>query len=372
MQPSPSLLRRATEYLERWNLRPDGEPSSPARTSGGAVDPTSGVASLPGAGALVIPVRRGSGERAVLKFALPNRTAEVPHLESGRKHHEAPQEHSEAAWEHTGTERQHAVIEWQHAVSEWEHLALRLWNGQGAVRLLAADPPQYVLLLERLDHTRPLQGEFIIDACEVIGSLFRALDRPAPPQIATITESSAEWHHLLAEPTPHVPRRLQDQARSVVVDLLASAPTARLVHANLHDANVLAPLGDRPGDGPAHAEHGQDGATGGPHAGEPRPGTVEGPGGQAWLAISPRPIAGEWAYAVASMVWARPEEIARAHNIRNHVRMRADIVADVAELDSERVRLWTFARLVTAAAAAPAQRDEARALLITLAKAFAS
>ena len=351
MQPSPSLLRRATEYLERWNLRPDGEPSSPARTSGGAVDPTSGVASLPGAGALVIPVRRGSGERAVLKFALPNRTAEVPHLESGRKHHEAPQ---------------------QHAVSEWEHLALRLWNGQGAVRLLAADPPQYVLLLERLDHTRPLQGEFIIDACEVIGSLFRALDRPAPPQIATITESSADLHHLLAEPTPHVPRRLQDQARSVVVDLLASAPEARLVHANLHDANVLAPLGERPGDGRAHAEHGQDGAAGGPHAGEPRPGTVEGPDGQAWLAISPRPIAGEWAYAVAPMVWARPEEIARAHNIRNHVRMRADIVADVAGLDPERVRLWTFARLVTAAAEAPAQRDEARALLITLAKAFAS
>nr|NLD39983.1 kinase [Actinomycetales bacterium] len=86
-------------------------------------------------------------------------------------------------------------------------------------------------------------------------------------------------------------------------------------------------------------------------------------------------VAGEWAYAVAPMVWNRAEEAARAYNLRTHVRMRADIVAEVAGLDPERVRLWTFVRLVANAVEAAAHGDGAdpfRARMIALAKAFAS
>lgn len=274
----PHLL---ADYLERWNLRAEEGAWS-------------------GENAIVVPVRRGTGEAAALKLT------------------------------------------WPHVESEWEHLALRLWNGRGAVRMLAADPPQQALLLERLDATRPLSHENVIDACEVLGGLFRTLDCPAPAQVEALEERAGRWHRVLTEPTPLVPRRLQDQARAAVVDLLAGVGEGRLVHEDLHDGNVLAPLA---------AERGE------------------------WLAIDPKPVAGEWAYAVAPVVWNRAEETARAYNLRTHTRMRAEIVAEVAGLDQERVRGWTFVRLVLnalwAAEHAPAS-DEFRARMITLAKAFAS
>ena len=72
----PGLVRTS---LQRWELTPDG----PARH---------------GVCALVLPVRRGGGEAAVLKVA------------------------------------------WPHPEARHEHLALQLWGGHGAVRLLAADP----------------------------------------------------------------------------------------------------------------------------------------------------------------------------------------------------------------------------------------
>jgi streptomycin 6-kinase len=70
-------------------------------------------------------------------------------------------------------------LTWPHPEARHEHLALRLWDGRGAVRLLAADPTAYALLLERLDGDRDLTSVPILDACEVIGTLFTKLDRPS-------------------------------------------------------------------------------------------------------------------------------------------------------------------------------------------------
>lgn len=269
----PQLIE---EYAERWNLRiEDG-----ARY---------------GQNALVLPVRRGAGEKAALKLTWPHREAVN------------------------------------------EHLALRHWAGRGSVRLLAAEPADQALLLERLDASRPLTGVSILDACEVIGGLFRTLDRPAPARIMPLAERVDGSDRT----APEVPRRLTEQARSLTGDLLQDVGELRLVHEDLHDGNVLAPLD--------------------PERGE-------------WLAIDPKPVAGEWAFAVAPIVWNRPDELARAYNLRTHVRLRADIVADAAGLDPERVRAWTFVRLVSNAVFA-AQEEPASAEILTrmiaLAKAFA-
>ena len=98
------------------------------------------------------------------------------------------------------------------------------------------------------------------------------------------------------------------------------------------------------------------------------------PGRGDWLAIDPKPVAGEWAYAVAPMVWNRPELVAAARSPREHARLRADLIGESAGLDPDRVRLWTFVRLtlnaVWAASHAPAS-DDFRARMIALAKAFA-
>ena len=79
------------------------------------------------------------------------------------------------------------------------------------------------------------------------------------------------------------------------------------------------------------------------------------------------------AYAVAPIVWNRADAASAAHNFRTHVRLRAEVVADAAQLDPDRVQEWTFVRLVLNAVWAaeygrPA--DGFRGRMIALAKAF--
>ncbi|WP_221740827.1 aminoglycoside phosphotransferase family protein, partial [Streptomyces sp. RP5T] len=89
----PTLIE---DFLERWDLRPDGSP-------------------MHGVTALVLPVlRRADDAPAVLKLQLLDEE------------------------------------------SAGEPLALRLWDGDGAVRLLDHDPVTHTMLLERLDSTRML------------------------------------------------------------------------------------------------------------------------------------------------------------------------------------------------------------------------
>ena len=239
-------------------------------------------------------------------------------------------------------ETQAAVLKvtWPHPEARHEHLALKLWDGRGAVRLIAANPSASTLLLERLDGNRQLTQLPILQACEVIGELFQQLDRPSTPQLDAVADKAIRWREQLSEASVLVPRRLTHQARDELKALLASAPSARLVHEDLHDMNVLAPIAHHRGD---------------------------------WLAIDPKPVAGEWAYAVAPIVWNRAEVTSAAFSVRNHVRMRAEVVAEVAGLDPDRVRRWTFVRLVLnavwAAAHAPGS-DEFRTRMILLAKAF--
>ncbi|AZQ76867.1 kinase [Flaviflexus ciconiae] len=235
-------------------------------------------------------------------------------------------------------------LSWPFMEGAFEHLALREWDGVGAVRLEAAEPRDYALLLERLDHRRSLAGESILDACEVIGTLINTLDRPASPKFQTIAGRSKRWEDEFAGEHPRVPRRLLTQAGSHLKDLVAdlkdeTVDGTRLIHTDLHDTNVLTPL--EPGRGN-------------------------------WLAIDPQAVAGEPAFAVAPMVWNRAEETAHSYNARNHVRMRADIISDVAGLDEERVRVWTFVRLVQNAVWAANENDEdGLTRYIFLAKMFA-
>lgn len=230
-------------------------------------------------------------------------------------------------------------VTWPHAEADQEHLALRAWNGRGAVRLVAADPSAFTMLLERLDGDRDLTSLPILDACEVVGGLFRRLDQPALPQLPRLSEQATRWAEQLRTPPATVPRRLAAQTRSLIADLVGDGDRdTRLVHSDLHYANVLAAARE------------------------------------SWLAIDPKPMAAEWAYAVAPAVWNRAEEASRAHNLRIHLRLRADVVAEAAGLDEDRVRAWTFVRLVVnamwAADHLPSSADF-QGRMIAAAKAFA-
>ncbi len=245
----PGLQR---DLMGEWQLSVDGEPTH-------------------GNTAVVLPVRTSSGRPAVLK------------------------------------------VGWPHEEAEHEHLALQHWHGRGAVQLLRADPHRFALLLERL-HPEDLGDLWDIEACEVVGGLYARLHVPAPPQLRTLTSYVGHWAGEL-ERLPRdapVPRRLVEQAASLGRDLSRDgASTGRIIHTDLHYANVLA--GDR----------------------EP------------WLAIDPKPLNGDPHYEVAPMLWNRWDELGSAHRgVRDGVRLRFHTLVDVAGLDERRARDWVVLRMM--------------------------
>nr|WP_218849244.1 aminoglycoside phosphotransferase family protein [Nocardioides perillae] len=237
------------------------------------VDLPAGAEPAHGYCALVVPVRTAGGAPAVLKVGFP------------------------------------------HEEAEQEHLALRHWDGRGAVRLLRADPHRHALLLERL-HREDLGDLWDVEACEVVAGLYGALHVPAPASVrrlATYAEGWAAGLRALPRDAP-LPRRLVEQAASLAADL-AAAPVDggdRLLHGDLHYANVLA-------------------ASRAP-----------------WLAIDPKPLAGDPHSEVAPLLWNRWEELLGAHrSVRDGIRLRFHTVVDAAGLEEERARDWVVVRALT-------------------------
>lgn len=241
------LPRLVGELLAEWSLTPDG-----VATHGNT--------------ALVLPVRTEAGRPAVLK------------------------------------------VGWPHWEAEHEALALRHWQGRGAVRLLRADPHRWALLLERL-HREDLGELGDIQACEVVAGLYRRLHVPAPPRLRPLSEQCVRWVEELGAAELPVPRRMVEQARSLARDFAGDEGTdGVLIHTDLHFDNVLA--GDR----------------------------------DEWLAIDPKPLSGDPHYELAPMLWNRFEEY--AGRVRAGVRDRFLALVDGAGLDEERARDWVIVRML--------------------------
>ena len=225
-------------------------------------------------------------------------------------------------------------VAWPHAESRHEHLALRAWEGRGAVDLLAADPSRSVLLLARLDPDRDLGGLDVAEACEVVGGLLRRLDRPALPQIPRLSGWAQRTIAFDSPAAASVPRRFLQQARATARDLLADdGVDARLVHTDLHDGNVLA-------------------------------------GPQGWVAIDPKPLSGEPAFGVWPALHNRWAEYGR--EVAWGVHSRLGWICDAAGIDEDRARGWALVRTVADAIDAATSGDAARLTArITMAKALA-
>lgn len=207
-------------------------------------------------------------------------------------------------------------VTWPHDSARHEHLALRAWGGRAAVGLLAAYPADHAVLLERLDPDRDLQREPIDAACAVLGGLLRTLDRPAIPQLDTLSDSVRAFLQRAARPTPHLPRRFVEQASSLATDLLGEPDVdARLVHTDLHYANVLAV-----------------------------------PGGGSWRAIDPKPLAADPAYAVWPALdqrWAEVVDAAHGRpDPRWQIRLRLGWICEASGIDEDKARAWSLVRTV--------------------------
>jgi streptomycin 6-kinase len=233
-----------------------------------------------------------------------------------------------------GGERLALKIGWPHRESADEHLALRRWAGDGAVRLIAADPGRGALLLEALNPDHDLAEAPIDDACTVIGGLMRRLHVPAVPQLPRLSACTGDRLERALTGPPTVPRRYLEQTASLVRDLTAEpACDATLVHTDLHVANVLA--GDR----------------------EP------------WLAIDPKPMAGHPGYELQPVLCNRAEELGTGSALRWSLRRRVEIVCETAGIDEDTARAWTIVR-ATLDATSAGQDPAARSLAIAIVKAM--
>ncbi|MFJ5059525.1 aminoglycoside phosphotransferase family protein [Streptomyces nigra] len=233
-------------FLDRWELTVDGRP-------------------MHGVAALVLPVTRRDGTPAALKLQLlDDETAGEP-------------------------------------------VALRLWDGDGAVRLLDHDPATGTMLLERLDSTRSLAH--LPDAHESVLVIARLLAHltsfPAPPGLRHLGDIA----HRMLERTPRALKQITDpRARRLLTDCAAAVrevadePGDRLLHWDLHEENVLA--------------------------------STRAP----WLAIDPKPLAGDPAFEL----WPALDNRFDADDVL----WRFDALTDTLGLDRPRALAWTYGRLL--------------------------
>lgn len=195
-----------------------------------------------------------------------------------------------------------------------EALALQHWSARGAVRLRRADPRRRAMLLDWLPGP-DLADTWDVEACEVVGGLYGRLHIPALPQLATVSSYVERWLRELDElgrDIP-VPRRYVEQALSLGPDLLADERPMVVVHGDLHYANVMADA-----------------------AGE-------------WVAIDPKPMAGDAHYEPAPMLWNRMDELSgpgAVGSVRDGLRRRFHALVDTAGLDEDRARDWVVVRMV--------------------------
>ncbi|MFJ2774132.1 aminoglycoside phosphotransferase family protein [Streptomyces sp. NPDC087300] len=239
----PGLVR---EIVGRWDLTVDGDP-------------------MHGMAALVLPVVRADGTPAAVKFQILDEE------------------------------------------TEGEPVALRRWDGDGAVRLLDYDDGTGTMLLERLDPARMLSS--MADtrkAVLVIAELLARLTAgPAPDGMRRLGDIAAQMLDDLPGALPSI----ADPAERAIVERCGGAlrevvgePGDRMLHWDLHFENVMA--ADR----------------------EP------------WLAIDPKPLAGDPGFDLWPALDNRFDPA--------DVLWRFDAMTEVLGLDRERARAWTLGRVL--------------------------
>jgi streptomycin 6-kinase len=250
-----SLDELVPRVLDRWSLRVDGPPRS-------------------GVGALVLPVRRADdGTGAVLKVQIVDEE------------------------------------------TRGEAVALRHWDGRGAVRLLAEDEAAGALLLERLDPDRSLDAvPDHIEATTILsGLLIRLVAEPAPPGLRHLRDIAegmlADVPRTLAALADDEDRRRLRRCADEVADLVGE-PGDRLLHWDLHFQNVLA-------------------------------GTRE-----PWLAIDPKPLAGDPGFELLPALHNRWPDIVASGDVAGAVRRRFDLMTADLGLDRRRAVGWTLGRVL--------------------------
>ena len=207
----------------------------------------------------------------------------------------------------TTAQGEQAVLKVQQPDRESEHeaAALELWDGDGAIRLLDSEPEEHALLVERCVPGTPLSSVGGEAALDVFAALLPRLWKPAAAPFRPLAEEAAWWLESLPANWQRFGRPFERRLLDAGVDALQELPPTQgeqvLVHQDLHGENVLA------------AQR------------EP------------WLAIDPKPLAGEREFGLAPIV--RSFELGYS---KRHVLHRLDRLSSELGLDRERARGWAI------------------------------
>ena len=136
-------------------------------------------------------------------------------------------------------------LQFPHREAEHEAEALRRWDGDGAIRLLDADPEHHALLLECAEPGTPLAAtDDATDAAalDVLVGLLPRLWVPAGPPFATLRAEAARWCAHLGDPsrTADLDAGLVAHAVGILGELGPSVTEEVLLHQDLHGGNVAA------------------------------------------------------------------------------------------------------------------------------------
>jgi streptomycin 6-kinase len=196
-----------------------------------------------------------------------------------------------------------------HREAEHEAEALRVWDGHGAVRLLAYDEERWAMLIERCEPGTLLAKIDVDNALEVLIALLPRLWKRVSEPFRPLAEEAAWWVEYLPTEWERAGRPIERRLLDEVVDLLRTLSASQgeqvLLHQDLHSDNVLA----------ARREP--------------------------WLVIDPKPLVGEREFSVAPI--ARDYELGHSRRAALH---RLDRLTSDLGLDRERARGWTVAQTV--------------------------
>ncbi|MEV4349112.1 aminoglycoside phosphotransferase family protein [Actinoplanes sp. NPDC049596] len=118
--------------------------------------------------------------------------------------------------------------------------ALRIFDGRGAVRLLAEDAARGALLIEQARPGTPVAR--LADDAEATAALMsaaRALHRVPPSSCSLPHLRSLRGAFERYPAAGPIPRRMVERAAELFDDLCADAPREVVLHGDLHHGNVL-------------------------------------------------------------------------------------------------------------------------------------
>jgi streptomycin 6-kinase len=196
-----------------------------------------------------------------------------------------------------------------HREAEHEADALAVWNGEGAVRLLAVDDEGWAFVMERCEPGELLARSDSDTALDVLVAVLPRLWLSVAGPFHTLADEVAIWldeipraWELAERP---IDRSLVDETMEALHELSTSQGEQVLLHQDLHTDNVLA------------AER------------------------ESWLVIDPKPLRGEREFSVAPIV----RDYVLGHSQRDVIR-RLDRLTSELGLDRDRARWWTIGQTV--------------------------